>query len=564
MVQEVLLSISLIVAIAALFTVIARLIRQPPIIAYLLAGIVIGPLFFNIINTGQSSETIQLFAHIGVAFLLFIVGLNLDLRVLKEVGWISAFISIIGIAITGGLGYLISISMDFSTIASLYIGLAIAFSSTVVVVKILSDKKEIDTLHGRLAIGILIFQDFVAAIALMVVPMLSTSTKIMPIVYNFGIALGLIILVFVISGLFFSKFMDYLARSSEALFLFGIAWALILATLFDNLGFSLEIGALVAGMSLASSKYNLDLGGKMKPLRDFFIVIFFVFFGSQLAGISANLIKTALIFSVFVLLGKPLITMAALRLFNYKKRTNFLTGSSIAQISEFSLILVLLGFNLGYLSRDIMSLVVLISIITVGISSYLIHYSSFIYRKLEKLLFIFDGNKQTDEFSIKKKFDIILLGYHRMGYKILKELRKKKESFVVIDHNPKVILSLSKLGINCIYGDASDKEFLNEINLESAKLIISTVPDSTSNLTIHEKLKEIKSNAIFIAAAEHSKDALNLYKKGVDFVLVPQHLGGNYAAEMISKYDLNKASYRQEGKKHFKEIEEGKKDSNYN
>ena len=563
MVEGVLLSISLIVGISALLAIVARLIKQPPIIAYLAAGILVGPLVFNILNPNFSSM-LQLFAHIGVAFLLFIVGLSLDLRVLKEVGGVSVLAGFIEVSVVGAIGYFISISLGYSYIVAIYIGAAIAFSSTVVVVKILSDKKEIDTLHGRIALGILIVQDFAAALSLMIIPFIRNSGQMLFIAQRLGFAVLLIVGVFLFSNYILNRFLNYLARSQEALFLFGIAWALILATIFDLLGFSLEIGALIAGMSLASSKYTLELGGKIKPLRDFFVVLFFVFFGSQLVGpISASMIKLALLFSIFVLIGKPLIVMIILRVFGYKKRTNFFAGVSLAQISEFSLILALVGISNGDLNQSIIGLLILIALITIAISSYGIYFSQQIFNKVSWLLGIFEGQKYRQDKDDKKFYDIILFGYHRIGYKILNQLKKNKASFVVVDYNPKVVLSLGERGINCIFGDASDKEFLNEINLDKAKLVVSTIPDWASNLSIQEKLKEIKSHATFIATSEHSKEALDLYEKGADFVIVPQHLGGNYAAEMITKFGLNKSKYREEGKAHFKEILEGKKNSNY-
>lgn len=560
--SEILISISLIIAVSAVLTILARIIKQPPIVAYLIAGVISGPLLFNFVSS--SSEIIQTFAGIGVALLLFIVGLSLDLRLLKEVGKVSVFAGFFEIIFTGGIVFLIAIGIGMKNISALYFGAALAFSSTVVVVKILSDKKEIDTLHGRIALGILIVEDFVAAIALMLVPLINSSQGYFVIFTKLGLAILIITLIFIFSNFVLNKFMNYLARSQEALFLFGIAWALILAALFEKLGFSLEIGALIAGMSLASSKYTLDLGGKIKPLRDFFIVIFFVFFGSQLVGpINIGLIKMAILFSLFVLIGKPLIVMTVLRIFGYKKRTNFLAGSSIAQISEFSLILILLGFTLGNINQEMMSLVVLIALITIGLSSYTIHYSGAIFNKISRFLGIFEGGGHPHKKSDEKKYDILLFGYHRIGYKILKSLNKMKIKFIVVDYNPKVILSLGRAGIDCIYGDAADKEFLNEINLKDFKMIISTIPDENSNLAIIEKLKEIKSDAIFLPTTENSRDALDLYHKGADFVIVPQHLGGNYIANMIENYSFDKKEYKSKGKIHMDEMLEGKKNSNY-
>ncbi len=564
MAQEVIIYLSLILVIAAITAIIARMIKQPAIIAYLIAGVLAGPLFFGIINPSNgSSEFIQILAHIGIAFLLFIVGLSLDLRLLKEVGGVSLFGGIAGMLVTGGLGYLISIALGLNSLTGLYMGAVLAFSSTIVVVKILSDKKEIDTLHGRIALGILIVQDFAAAIVLMIVPLLTQGGEIISLFTRFFVAIFFIGIILLTSQLILNRFMNYLAQNQETLFLFGIAWALILSTAFIKMGFSLEIGALVAGISLASSKYTLELGGKIKPLRDFFIVLFFVFFGSQLVGnISFHLLKMALVFSIFILIGKPLISMATLRFFGYKKRTNFLTGISLAQISEFSLILTLLGYTLGHLTNEIISLSILIAIFTIVISSYSIYYSNSIFYKVSSKLNIFDGKgKGLIENRKIGHYDVILFGYHRIGYKILQSLRKMNISFAVIDYNPKVVLSLGEIGLNTIYGDASDKEFLNELDLKNTKLIISTIPDEMTNLTIKEFLKSIKSNVAFIATAEQPRVAANLYKRGIDYVIIPHHLGGNYIAHMIESYHTNKSKYKDAGKNHVRELRKAKRNS---
>ncbi|MEK6825445.1 MAG: cation:proton antiporter [Nanoarchaeota archaeon] len=563
--QEVLWSLSIILGIAALITVVARMIRQPPIIAYLIAGIIVGPLFLKFLNPiSPSTEIIQIFSHMGVAFLLFIVGLSLDFRVLKEIGGVATIAGFSEIFLTGITGGFIAYGLGFSSFTAVYIGTALAFSSTVVVVKILSDKKEIDTLHGRIALGILIVEDFVASIALMVVPLMNEGGGLSVILYKLGSVILLVAAVFLGAMFVFGKFMDYLSRSQEVLFLFGIAWALLLASLFDYLGFSLEIGALIAGMSLASSKYTLELGGKMKPLRDFFVVLFFVFFGSQLAGtISWALAQKALIISGFIILGKPLIIMSILRVFGYKKRTNFLAGSSLAQISEFSLILILLGFSLGHVSQEIMNLVILVAIITIGISSYGMYYAHAIFNRISHFLKIFEGKNPEHLKTNTVPYEIVLIGYHRMGYKMIASLKKLKAPFVIIDHNPKVILSLAKWGMNCIYGDASDKEFLHELQLQKVKLIISTIPDVEPNRAIQEHLKQINSKAIFIATAEQPREAFTLYDQGVDYVLIPHHLGGEYASHIIEKYKINKALYRQLGKRHHEQLNKGKNNSEY-
>jgi Kef-type K+ transport system membrane component KefB len=562
MVQEVVTSISIIIGVAALITILARAIKQPPIIAYLVAGILVGPLFLGIIGPStDSTEIINVFAHVGVALLLFMVGLHLDFRVLKEVGGVASIAGILEIIITSTIGFLLAIGLGMSNTIALYIGIALAFSSTVVVVKILSDKKEIDSLHGKIALGILIVEDFVAAIALMAIPIIHKGGDLTFILQKIGMVIVLITAILVGSTILIHRFLNYLARSQETLFLFGIAWALVIATAFDYLGFSLEIGALVAGMALASSKYSLELSGKIKPLRDFFIVLFFVFFGAQLAGdITSTLIYQAAIFSTFVILGKPIIIMTILRFSGYKKRTNFFTGSSLAQISEFSLILILLGFTLGALPQETMSLIVLISIITIGISSYNIYYSHAIFNKISKFLNIFENKKnRLETVNTNTHYEIVLFGYHRIGAKLLKTIKKMKKPFVVIDYNPRMILELNKQGIPAIYGDAGDSEFLNELGIEHAKMLISTLPSSSVNLMIKDKIKSTQSRATFIATAERSTTALELYGEGVDYVLIPQHLGGDYAAYLLDKYGTEKGKFEARGESHKKELHEQQK-----
>ena len=477
MAEEVLITLSLIVLVAAVLAVLSRAIRQPPIVAYILAGILVGPMYFNIIGP-SSSDLIKTLAQMGVAFLLFIVGLSLDVRVLRELGKVSILAGACEITLVATGGFVIAILLGFSTMTAIYLAIALAFSSTVMIVKILSDKKELETLYGRIALGILIIEDLVAAIVLMVAPMIKEGAGYAFVAQEFVIAILLIGVIFSFSHVFLNKIFDYLAQSQEILFLFGIAWVLILANLFNIFGFSLEIGALIAGMSLASSRYNLEISGRVKPLRDFFVVLFFVFFGSQLTGlVSWELIRKALIFSGFIFFGKPLIVMSVLRIFGYRKKVNFLVGTSLAQISEFSLILAMVVFGMGYMTKETLSLVIIVALITIGLSSYSVYYSSAIYRKISKALRIFEEEDYLRE-ERRKKYKVILFGYHRTGYKLLEVLKGSKMSFVVIDYNPKVIASLSSKGIETIYGDASDEEFLEEVNLKDAALVISTVPDT--------------------------------------------------------------------------------------
>ena len=550
-----------IIGIAAVIALITRAIKQPPIIAYLITGIVVGPLFLNVLS---STEMIETFARLGVAFLLFIVGLSLDFKVLREVGGVSVVAGAGAMAVVSGASFFIARALGFSFTPSLYLAAALAFSSTVVVVKLLSDKREMDTLHGRIALGILIVEDFVAALMLMIVPVVSGGD--LSLVFAVLIkAVALVTATLLVGTFIVPRFFTIAASSQEVLFLASIAWALLIAILFNVLGFSLEIGALLAGMALASSKYTFEITGKMKGLRDFFVVLFFVYFGSLLHGpITSALLGKALVFSAFILIGKPLVVMAFMRGFGYKKRTNFFAGIGLAQISEFSLILILMGYTLGAVTGEVMSLAVLVAIITIALSSYSIHYSHSIFARISHLLDLFDGTR-ADSLSTKleSSYDVYVFGYHRIGYKVVQSLKEMKARYVVVDYNPKTILHLAKQGVDCIYGDAADNDFLREIGLENANLVISTIPEVGANIAIKESLRVFHSKAVFLATSEYAPNAISLYDKGADYVIMPHHLGGDFVADLVSRFKLDAHHYRAFGKEHRKQLRAGRRNSTY-
>ncbi len=549
---DILLEIGLIIGIAAVLTIIARLIKQPPIISYLITGILVGPLAFNIL---KSTELIQTFAHLGIAFLLFIIGLSLDLRVLKEVGGIAALAGIGEIIIVSGISFLIATAFGFGKIPALYIAAALAFSSAVVVVKLLSDKKEMDTLHGKIALGIIIVEHFIAAIFLMIMPVLGTGNTLI-ILSQFGKAILFTIFLFVFAHFVLYRALNVMARNQDVLFLFSVAWALLIAMLFDYFGFSIEIGALLAGMSLAQSPYSFEMTGKIKGLRDFFVVSFFVFFGSQLlAEINGEMIKQVLIFSAFILIGKPLFVMACMKVFGgYKKRINFLAGISLAQISEMSLVLILLGYTLGFVEQTTMSMIILVALVTIAASSYSIYYSSSIFKKISGILNIFDGKKKELKYVKSNEYEIILFGYNRVGFSLLKAFKAMHKKYLVVDYNPETILHLSNKGIDCVYGDAEDIDLLEDLPIHKAKIIISTISELRVNLSILDYIKG--KNILFIPTSQKIEDSLELYKEGANYVILPHLLGGDYMAHMLVKEDFSKKNISSEGKKQVKELTE--------
>jgi len=351
------------------------------------------------------------------------------------------------------------------------------------------------------------------------------------------------------------KLSVFFAKSQEFLFLFSIGWGLGLAALFHYMGLSMEIGALIAGIALSMSPFNYEISSKMRPLRDFFIILFFILLGSQMVFGNINeLIIPAIIFSLFILIGNPLIVMILMGLLGYKKKTGFQAGFTVAQISEFSLILIALGVSVGHLTNEILSLVTIIGIITISGSTYLILYSDKIYPYLSKYLSIFERKKVKEKKESIKKYDAILFGYNRIGYDILQSFKKSKNKFLVVDYNPETIHELSEKKIECRYGDVDDDEFLNELNLTKIKMFVSTIPEFETNLLLIHKIRQTNKKAIIMVISHNIEEGNILYDKGATYVIMPHFLGGTHASMMIHKYGLNLNKFLEEKKKHIKQL----------
>lgn len=560
MIDNIFVELGAILIIAAVIAGVTRLLRQPLIISYLLTGIVVSPYFLNIVH---STETISSFAQVGVSLLLFMVGLNLNPRIIKEVGRVSLIAGVGQVVFTSLIGFFLVKALGFSIIASLYISVALTFSSTIIIMKLLSDKGDLETLYGRISIGFLLVQDLIAVFLLMIISSLQGELNLASLVF-WAILKGIILLgIILLVGVYFlPKITKIIARSQEFLLLFSISWCLALASLFFFLNFSFEIGALLAGVTLALSPYRYEISSKMKPLRDFFIILFFILLGSQIGSFDLGQhMASIIILSLFVLIGNPLIVMVLIGLLGYSKRTGFLAGLTVAQISEFSIILVALGVKVGHLTEEILSLVIIIGLITIMGSTYLILYANRIYQYVFMYLNVFEKNgKKIDEhkFVGEKAHEMILFGYNRIGYGILNSFRRLKKKFLVVDYNPEVIEKLGKLGINCTYGDADDSEFLEQLGLSKVRLVVSTIPAQNTNLLLIRKIRDSNKKAIIIVVSHKIDEAMDLYDEGATYVIMPHFLGGHHASAMIERYKLDYVKFLKEKVAHVKSLKERK------
>lgn len=530
--MDIFFQIGLMFIVSALIALIARLIKQPVIPAYILAGVMIGPVLGIITN----SEVITTLSSIGMAFLLFVVGLELNLSKIKDTGFFTAIGGTLQVLLVFIAGFIVSILLGLTRLESTYIGFIVAFSSTIIVVKLLSDRREIDTLHGRIIIGILLVQDI---IALFVFSVLMTKNSFNAIDVMFSIAKGAgVFLIAYLSGRFlFPAAFRFAAKSQEMLFLLSLGVCFLFSIALSYLGFSIVIGAFIAGLSLANLPYNIEIIGRVKSLKDFFVTLFFVSLG---LGIMISEIRKwmipLLLLSLVVLLVKPLAIMTICAIGRYTKRNSFLASISLAQISEFSLIIAAQGLLLGHISQELFSLTILLAVITITGTSYLIKFEQPIYSALSRYLSIFDVMSEGEKMEYLPKeleYDFVLVGYDRIGYDVFKMLTKAKKTFVVIDFNPDIIKRLVGKKIPCIYGDIGDSEIMERLNLKKTEFVVSTVPGVEDSIAIIKRIRHENPRTIVFVTATRVEDALKLYKEGADYVVLPHFLGGERVSSMI-------------------------------
>jgi len=544
---------SLLIALAAVVAVFMRFIKQPLIIGYIITGLIAGTFFADIVGSG---EMLSLFSEIGIAILLFLVGLHLHPKNVKEFGSVSLITGIGQVLFTSIIGFVICLALGLGTLPSIYVGVALAFSSTIIILKLVGDKGDIDSLYGRISVGFLLVQDVIAILILFALPLLATGDLNIGTI-SFMLLKGVILMValYFVSHTIIPRVGNFLARSQELLFLFTIAWGLGISAVFYMAGFNIESGALVAGISLATLPSRREISARLTPLRDFFIIMFFILLGAQMDfGNILSLLPTALILSALVLIGNPIILMTIMGLLGYKKKTSLQTGFTVAQISEFSLIVIALGAKIGHLSDEVVSLVTLVGLITIFGSTYLVSYSDLIYKKLEKYLSIFEKKNTRSDAQEDKHYDVILFGAGRVGTNFQTLFKEKNIPHLIVDHNPELVDSLEKDGLSTFYGDAQNLTFLEELNLRDVKVIISTIPDAEINGNIFSVARREQPDSIVVVTAQTEKDAKALYDQGVDYVIMPYLLGAQHASDLFKQHLFTRDGYDMMRHHHLNEL----------
>lgn len=517
---------------AAGLAILVRRAKQPLVVSYLVAGAILS--LFGVVNT-TFLQSVQLLPDIGLAFLLFLVGMELDLNEFKNLGR-SILLAALGQVAVGA----ILMTLVFGNPV---VGIAVSFSSTILVVKLLLEGRDLVSLQGKLAVGVLLTEDMLAVILLM---LLGLS----------GIGVGSVLVVFLKAALLIwlalfagrrllPRLFRVAADNSELLFLTAIGWCLLFVSLALFLGISLAIGAFLAGVCLAQSVYRTQVSSRIKPLRDFFVMIFFIDLGaglslSALAG-AAWLVLALIIYAVVL---KPTIFYFIFIVQRFRAHTAFRAAVLMSSISEFSLITVYLAQRSGIIPAALVAPVVLATILSFVFSSLLITHSHVLYGRLRSVLKRAERKNllSLDFVPAEKTFSdhAILIGCHRSGQIVLARLRKTfGENLLVLDFNPDVIEELKNHYVACVYGDIADVEIQERLNLKEAKLIVSTVRDLEDNLALLDGVEKAQSKAVVIITAADAAEAVTLYQRGAHHVSLPLALEGVSISRLIYDYQDN-------------------------
>ncbi len=545
--------VAALLALAAIVGGVGLALRQPLIVSFIAVGILAGPSFLDIT---RSNEQIELLASLGIAVLLFLVGIKLDLKLVRTMGTVALATGLGQVAFTSIFGFLICLALGLDTVTSIYIAVALTFSSTIIIVKLLSDKREIESLHGRIALGFLIVQDIVVVVAMIVLSAIGIGTREGSATLDVLTVLGSGVLMLGFVLVFIRYIADplttRLARSPELLIGVAIALAASFAALGEGLGFGKELGGLLAGIALASTPYRDAIASRLAPLRDFLLLFFFIALGSSLdlTNLGARGFEAATL-SLFVLIGNPAIVLLIMMAMGYRQRTGFLAGLTVAQISEFSLIFMAMGVTLGHVGNDALGLVTLVGLITIAMSTYMITYSHQLYRWFAPALSRIDFKRASREPTSELpsgNFEIILFGLGRYGGTICRRLTRQGRKVLGIDFSPVAFRHWKKSGLPVLFGDVSDQELLSSLPLDGVEWVISAIPDPTTGVSHHDarevllaSLKEADFKGKIAVASNRPEDIDQLRRAGADLILRPYYDAADRAIELLEEAEQDEA-----------------------
>ncbi len=536
---DLLANIGLSVTVAAAMAFIAHWLKQPLILAYLLAGVVIGPeLGFGWVHDADSIHTVS---ELGLILLLFIIGLEIDLKKLVAAGKPVILTGLLQfpLCVLLGLGFfrLLGYRLGEGDFSLLYLAACLSISSTMIVVKLLYDKFELDTLPGRLTLGVLVFQDIWAIGVLALQPSLD-QLQLAPLLASITRGVLVVWFSFAASKFVLPPLFRSVARSPELVLVASLAWCFAVCAAADAAGLSREMGALIAGLCISTFPYNLDVVAKVISVRDFFVTLFFVALGMQIPMPTGQLIAVATAASVFLVVTRFVTIFPILHALRMGHRVSLLPAINLSQISEFSMVIAALGLAHGHLNADVVGALIFVFVLTSVGSTYLIGGSEQVVARLSRVLLRLglrdlDGGPLEDS-ATKASHRVVFLGFYREASTLLHELEVRSgggwqpllDELLVIDFNPEVQRELQARGIASLYGDIANLETLHHAEIHHAEMVVSTIQDSilkgTDNLRLLQGARRLCPHAKVVVTADRIDRVMELYEAGADYVLFPR------------------------------------------
>jgi Kef-type K+ transport system membrane component KefB len=510
----------------------------PLLVGLLVAGVAVGPEVLGLV--GPSTE-VELLAEIGISLLLFVVGLKLDTRLVRKLGPVVLVAGTIQVLVTAVLATAIAIAFGVSLVAALYLGIAMAFSSTVVVIKVLTDRGEIEQLHGRIALGILIVQDIIVVALMLVLASLDPDSQA-GVVEQFGLValrgVGLFGAIALLARYVLPPAFHLLARRGELLVLAGVTWAVMVAAGAIALGFSAEVGAFVAGMALASSEYREAINGRLSTIRDFLLVFFFIDLGTRLTFEGADDLVLILALSLFVLVVKPVAVAVIATWLGFRSRTGARAGLTLAQISEFSLILAALGVSLGHIEGRTAGVATGVALVTITVSTLLIARADELTPRLAAPLERLQRSQLRREHASGDPASptVVVLGLGRLGRELVEELLAVGEDVLGVDYDPRLVRTLAP-SLPVRFGDTADPELPGQLPLHRTRWVVSTPRDPEAHRILLVALRRTGYDGHVAVAVDHEADEQPLRDLGADLVLRPLHVAAGPLMAAIHAHD---------------------------
>ncbi|MFP4125179.1 MAG: cation:proton antiporter [Alphaproteobacteria bacterium] len=552
--------IAFLLLIAAAVGLLGTALRQPVVVSFIVVGIAAAAFLEA---APATVAQITFLAELGVALLLFLVGLTLDWRLVRQLGPVAVATGLGQVAFTAGIGFVLGLALGLDMVTSFYVAVALTFSSTIIIVKLLSDKRELETLHGRIALGFLIVQDIVVVVAMVGLSTLGVGTggkggDLLAVIAGLvGLVAGLLVFVRWLAEPLTARF----ARTPELLVIFAIGWAAAAAAVGDLVGIGKELGGLAAGVSLGSTTYRDMISARLSALRDFLLLFFFLYIGTtlDLDTLGADTGR-AVVFSLFVLIGNPLIVVVIMGAMGYRVRTGFLCGLTVAQISEFSLIFMAMGLALGHVDEAAVGLVTLVGLVTIAASVYMITYSHELYAWAKPALAIFDFSlkrERAGEDDDTAPVDVILFGLGRVGIRLYEQLEDAGYTVLGVDLDPTVVREARLSGHRVRYGDVNEHAFWDQLPLGTTRWLVLAVPFGTLRLNHtdpgHGLLAAIRAHGYHgrtALIAREPDQGRRLAEAGVDLVLYPFDDAATTAARRMVELDDTRGAELKDDAKH--------------